>query len=155
MPLWRARLRQYALVRRRDRRLVQGLAIVAAVLAGLWLAYLLLAPGRTPPSGFLSETFGSTAVLFDRSYQGGGSSEDRTRAVVMRTARSPEEVISTLARKRGWRRVGEGVVRDSDGVCVVAYSPADYLSTHDEERVDVGRVVTRHGQSVVLSLLYC
>ncbi len=40
-----------------------------------------LTGGRTPSSAFVYDTFGAEAVVFDQTYEGGGSNEDRTRTV--------------------------------------------------------------------------
>ena len=112
--------------------------------------------GRTPESGFVREAFGSEAVVFDKVYDGSGSSENRSRTVVLRTSQAPHEVLSAIAADGGWRPLGDGLERQSDGLCVVAFSPRDYLSTPRPQRsADVRTVTELEPATVVLSLLYC
>lgn len=129
--------------------------LLALVVAGVLYAMFRPAFGRTPPSGFVREAFGSDAVLSDKVYEGGGSSEDRTRTVVIRTTQDPDAVRSEFVARGGWRRLGRGLERASDGLCLVAYAPQDFLATHPTRGADIRKLLERERASVVLALLYC
>ena len=141
-------------VRWRVALLVGGALLVSVVTAAFYTAFHSI--GRTPASGFVKDAFGSEAVVFDKAYDGTGSSENRSRTVVLRTPQAPHEVLATIAGKGGWRPLGDGLERESDGLCVVSFSPKDYLSTARSQRGEDVRAVTERGPAaVVLSLLYC
>ena len=128
--------------------------LVFVVIAAVYVAFH--AVGRTPDSGFVREAFGSESVVFDRVYDGTGSSDNRTRTVVIRTSRTPHEVLAAIAAIGRWRPLGDALERQSDGLCVVAFSPKEYLSTPRRQRGEDVRAVTElEPSTVVLSLLYC
>jgi hypothetical protein len=134
--------------------LAAGAFLVFVVAAAAYAAFHSI--GRTPASGFVTDAFPSEAVVFDKAYDGTGSSENRSRTVVLRTPQAPDEVLATIAAKGGWRPLGDALQRESDGLCVVSFSPKDYLSTPRLQRgEDVRAVTEREPAAVVLSLLYC
>lgn len=125
------------------------------LLMGPLAAALVRFQGRTPPSSFLEDTFGSEALVFNQLYEGRGSSEDRTRTVVLVTEGAPQEVLRRIAGRGGWKSLSDSAIdRPSDGLCVVAYSASDYDTNH--RGAEAAQVVARAGEdSVVLSLLFC
>lgn len=134
--------------------LATGAFLVFVVTAAAYAAFHSI--GRAPASGFVTDTFGSEAVILDKAYDGTGSSENRSRTVVLRTPQAPDEVLATIAAMGGWRPLGDALERESDGLCVVSFSPKDYLATPRSERgEDVRAVTEREPSAVVLSLLYC
>ena len=138
-------------VHRRAVLLAAGALLVIVVIAAAYNSI-----GSTPESGFVRDAFGSQAVVFDKAYDGTGSSENRSRTVVLRTPQAPHEVLSIIAASGGWRPLGDALERQSDGLCVVAFAPKDYLSTPRPQRSEDVRTVTEQEPStVVLSLLYC
>ena len=141
-------------VQRRAALLAAAAVLVFVVIAAAYAAFHSI--GRTPESGFIREAFGSESVVFDRVYDGSGPSENRTRTVVLRTSRAPQEVLAAIAANGGWRALGGALARQSDGLCVVAFPPKDYLSTPRRQRSEDVRTVTElEPSTVVLSLLYC
>lgn len=123
----------------------------AAVGGGLWL--LDRSSGRTPSSAVLNNVYGD-AVVFDRTFDGQGSSEDNTRVVVLASEEEPSSVVREFTARAGWRRLGKGAIRTSDGLCIVPYSSAEYLEGSQQGVEDV-RAVTEGRAAVVISLLYC
>ena len=143
-----------SIVRRRAAKLAAAAVLVFGVFAAAYAAFHSI--GRTPESGFIREAFGSESVVLDRVYDGTGSSENRTRTVVLRTSQAPHEVLAAIGATGGWRALGDALERQSDGLCVVAFSPTDYLSTPRPQRSEDVRTVTElEPSTVVLSLLYC
>jgi hypothetical protein len=92
--------------------------------------------GRTPPSGFLTDAFGEDALVFNETYEGTGSSEDRFRIVIVDTDMSPDSVLGDIADRGGWRPVGKGIERRSDGLCVVARTTDGYLGIPGEDSAE-------------------
>ncbi|CAA9222255.1 MAG: hypothetical protein AVDCRST_MAG76-765 [uncultured Acidimicrobiales bacterium] len=109
---------------------------------------------RTPSSAFVYDTFGAEAIVFDQTYEGGGSSEDRTRTVALATARAPDDVLRSITASGGWKAVAGGIERRSDNLCVVAYSAGDYIASHPG-RQRGRQVAEARPDVVILSLLYC
>lgn len=124
--------------------------LLAIVIAGAKLAL----PGRTPSSGFLRTAFGHESVRFDQVYESTGSSENRSRVVIVATSLSLEAVLANLEAEGDWRRLGSSLERRSDGLCVVPWTAADYVSTHPS-RVDATAVARALPKAVVIVLLYC
>lgn len=111
---------------------------------------------RTPSSGFVKETFGAKAIAFDEVYTGQGSGAFRSREVVVLTRRSPEQVLSQIAQRGGWRRLGGGIERQTDGLCASATAAEEYVAREPALRQSGTTTAAReHLESVVVSLLYC
>ena len=112
--------------------------------------------GKTPSSGFVKDAFGSESVVFDLVTNGMGSSEKRSREVIVVTDLSPAEVLATIAASSGWRRLDGALERRSDGLCVSAMGAEDYVGQEAVFRnASVTEAARRHPGSVVLTLLFC
>lgn len=132
--------------------LLVALAVMAGVLGVAW--YLLdRSAGRTPSSDFVRDVYGA-AVSFDRTYDSEGSSEDKSRVLLIEGEADPTRVLGTLSARGTWRRVGEGISRESDGLCAVAYAVEEYVGPTQEGANEVQAAATGKN-AVVVSLLYC
>lgn len=125
---------------------VCAIAIVVAVQAKL---------GRTPSSDFLREVVGEDQVVLDRRSEGGGSSESDTRTVVIKGEPSAETLLDRIHRTGGWSRLGDGLERDEDGLCVVAYDASEYLAETTLRHGAVHDALRHHEEAVVVRLVYC
>ena len=132
---------------------VTWVALSALLIGSIGLVRVLTV-GRTPSSAFVYDTFGAEAVAFDQTYDGGGSSEDRTRTVVVATDLAPDDVLERITARGGWKAVRGGIERQSDSLCVVAYSAGHYIASH-AGRQDARQVAQARTDVVILSLLYC
>ncbi len=83
-----------------------------------------------------------------------GSTEDKSRVVIVNTERPPAELLRQISALGGWRPLGKGIGRGSDGLCVVANSASEYPAPPGSPK-DAVAAARNHPQSVVLSLLYC
>ena len=128
---------------------VGAIAVTGAVVTPSYLN----GQGRVPPSDFVTNALGRRNVVFDRTYRLGGSTEDRARVLLIAAPRSPQQVLDTLLAKGGWRRLGDGIERRSDGLCVLAYTANEYQATHTSS--DATEAADDHPNAVVVTLLYC
>jgi hypothetical protein len=129
------------------------LVAAAALLFAKWT--LESTAGRTPPSDFVYAAFGNGSVVFDQTFPGEGSSEDRVRVLVLRAAPSPRAALTAIKQRGEWREVGEGITRRSDDLCVVAWSGSGYTEDHGTIEPALAEVLAGEDNETVLSLGYC